>query len=93
VADFLDIHVSDEVIDEVCQKSSFEYMKSIEEKFGMWKLIPWGAPPAMIRRGSQGRSSELLTRDQQRRIDSYFMSELKRLGSDFPYEEFCDIAN
>jgi hypothetical protein len=93
VADFLDIHVSDEVIDEVCQKSSFEYMKSIEEKFGMWKLIPWGSPPAMIRRGSQGRSSELLTRDQQRRIDSYFMSELKRLGSDFPYEEFCDIAN
>jgi len=32
----------------------------------------------------------LLSREQQREMDAYFMSELKRLGSDFPYEEFCD---
>ena len=36
--------------------------------------------------------SELLTRDQQRAIDVYFINELKRLGSDFPYEQFCDIT-
>jgi len=43
----------------------------------------------MIRTGKQGGSSEMLSPAQQRRIDEYFISELQRLGSDFPYEEFC----
>ena len=42
--------------------------------------------------GVQGGSSELLNPQQQDRIDEYFMTELKRLGSDFPYEEFCGLA-
>lgn len=92
VASFLDIHVSNQVIDRVCEKSSFEYMKRMDGKFRMWKVIPWKSPSPMIRSGKQGGSSEILTREQQRRIDAYFMSELKRLGSDFPYEEFCDLA-
>jgi len=25
-------------------------------------------------------------------MDAYFMAELKRLGSDLPYEEFADIT-
>ena len=92
VADFLDIHVSGEAIDLVCEKSSFEYMKGIDEKFGMWRMIPWKAEGAMIRKGAQGGSSELLSPERQREIDAYFMAELKRLGSDFPYEQFCDVA-
>jgi len=92
VADFLDIRVPDDVIDLVCKKSSFDYMQQIDEKFRMWKMIPWRDAGPMIRKGKQGGSSELLTAEQQRRIDAYFMSELKRLGSDFPYEQFCDIA-
>lgn len=92
VADFLDINVSRDVIDLVCQKSSFEYMKRIDEKFRMWKLIPWKAEGSMIRAGRQGGSSELLSREQQRAIDTYFINELKRLGSDFPYEQFCDVT-
>ena len=93
VARFLDIHVSDDVIDRVCEKSSFEYMKRIDEKFRTWKMIPWKTEvPSMIRSGRQGGSSELISREQQRAIDAYFIAELKRLGSDFPYEEFCDIA-
>jgi hypothetical protein len=47
----------------------------------------------MIRRGAQGGSSELLSPDRQREADVYFMNELKRLGSDFPYEEFCDVGS
>jgi len=39
---------------------------------------------------SQGGSSELLSRGQQRRIDEHFQAELARLGSDFPYEDFCE---
>ena len=46
----------------------------------------------MMRKGAQGGSSELLTPDRQREMDAYSMAELKRLGSDFPYEEFCDVS-
>lgn len=92
VADFLDIRVGDEVIDLVTRKASFDYMKQIDEKFKVWKMIPWGKVGPMMRKGVQGGSSELLSPAQQRRIDEYFMSELKRLGSDFPYAEFCSLS-
>ena len=92
VAKFLDIHVSNDIIDRVCEQASFEYMKQIDEKFRVWKMIPWGRESRMIRRGVQGGSSELLSADQQQQIDEYCVSELRRLGSDFPYEEFCDLA-
>jgi hypothetical protein len=56
----------------------------------MGKIIPWHPEGAMMRKGAQGGSSELLSRERQREMDAYFTTELKRLGSDFPYEEFCD---
>jgi hypothetical protein len=93
VAEFLEMRVSDLVIERVAEKSSFEYMKRIDEKFRVWKMIPWGREMTMIRRGLQGGSSELPSPEQQRQVDEYFMAELKRLGSDFPYEEFCDLAH
>jgi hypothetical protein len=92
VAEFLDVHVSDEVIDEVCRRSSFEYMKSTDDKFQIGKIIPWRQPGAMIRKGAQGSSSELLSLERQREVDTHFMAELKQLGSDFPYREFCDVT-
>ncbi len=93
VAEFLDIHVSDAVIDEVCRKSSFAYMKQVDHKFAMGTMIPWRKPGAMIRKGTQGGSSELLTPERQREMDAHFQAELRRLGCDFPYEEFCDLAS
>ncbi len=93
VAELMNMHVTDEVIDRVCEKASFEYMKQIDEKFRVWKMVPWGHEVTMVRRGAQGGSSELLSRAQQCQVDDYFMTELKRLGSDFPYEEFCDVAS
>lgn len=92
VAEFLNLHLPDTVLDEVCRKSSFEYMKQIDQKFQPWKMAPWGAQASMMRKGAQGGSSELLTPQRQRELDAYFMEELKRLGSDFPYEEFCDVT-
>jgi hypothetical protein len=92
VAGFLDIHVSDEIVRAVCEKSSFEYMKRIDHKFGVGKMIAWSEPGAMIRKGMQGGSGELLTPERQRELDAHSMAELKRLGSDLPYEEFCDLA-
>ena len=92
VADFLDIRVPDAVIDEVCRRSTFEYMKAIDEKFHMGKMVAWRQPGAMIRKGEEGSASELLSPERQRQVDAYFMAELKQLGSDFPYREFCDVA-
>jgi sulfotransferase family protein len=92
VSAFLNITVSDAVIDEVCRRSSFEYMKAIDHKFAMGKMIAWREPGVMIRAGKQGGSSEMLTLERQRQIDQHFIAELKRLGSDFPYDEFCTRA-
>jgi hypothetical protein len=92
VARFLDIQVSDDIIDEVCRRSSFDYMKRIDRKFRMGKLIAWSPAGAMIRKGAHGGSSELLSPAQQRDADAYFVGERRRLGSDFPYEEFCDVT-
>jgi hypothetical protein len=92
VAAFLDIHVSDEVIQEVCRKASFDYMKSIDEKFAPGKMTIGSNPAPMLRKGRQGASGELLTPAQQQAIDEHCIAELKRLGSDLPYEEFADLA-
>jgi hypothetical protein len=89
VAEFLDIHVSDDVIQEVCRKSSFEYMKSIDDRFAPFQNAPWHRPSAMMRKGKQGASSELLTLERQREIDAVCIAELQRLGSDLPYDEIC----
>jgi hypothetical protein len=40
----------------------------------------------MIRRGETGASRELLTPEEQARIDTYCRAELARLGCDFDYE-------
>ena len=92
VAKFLNITVPDAVIDEVCRQSSFDYMKAIDKKFAMGKMIAWREPGVMIRAGKQGGSSEMLSLERQRQIDRHFIGELKRLGSDFPYAEFCTLA-
>jgi len=92
VASFLGVTASDVLLDEVCQLSTFSYMKSIDHKFNMGKLLPWRDAGAMIRKGAQGGSSELLTPERQREIDDHFQAELRALGSDFPYAEFCDLA-
>jgi hypothetical protein len=92
VAEFMNVDVPEETLREVCAKSSFDYMKRIDEKFRPGRMLPWGPEAAMIRKGAHGGSSELLTREQQQEIDSRCMAELKQLGSDFPYEEFCTLA-
>jgi hypothetical protein len=92
VAEFLEIRVSDEVIREVCRKSSFDYMKSIDERFAPFQGAPWRSKTFMMRSGEQGASSALLTPQQQREMDAVFTAELQRLGSDLPYDEICGYA-
>ena len=92
VAECLDVRVGDDVLESVCTRAGFSYMKDNDAKFSVWKMTPWSAHGTMVRKGQQGGSSELLSAEQQRHIDQYFMGELKRLGCDLPYDEFCDLA-
>ena len=92
VASFLGADVSPEILRTVTGLSTFDYMKTIDNKFNTGKFLSIGAPGEMMRKGGDGSSSELLTPAQARRIDEYFLAELKRLGSDFPYEEFCRVS-
>jgi hypothetical protein len=89
IALFLDVHTSDEVIQEVCRRASFEYMKSIDRRFAPYRGAPWRKRTWMMRKGEEGRSSELLTPAQQAQIDASCRAELQRAGSDLPYDYFC----
>jgi Sulfotransferase domain len=76
----------------VIERSTFDYMKKIGEKFDP-PGSPWGtARGAMMRRGQRGASSELLSAADQRRIDDYWRAELERLQCDLPYDEAFGIV-
>jgi hypothetical protein len=87
IARFMHVDLSSAELAEVVRLSSFQYMKGAETKFDPGQVVPWGGTRYMIRRGEQGRSSELLTEAQRRRIDDVCSAQLRALGSDFPYDE------
>jgi aryl sulfotransferase len=71
----------------VIEQAKFEHMKKIEDKFDP-RGAPWASTRgAMIRRGERGKSGELLSLADQERIDDYWRAELRKVGSDFPYDE------
>jgi hypothetical protein len=93
VAAFMGVELADEQLEKVITLSSFDYMKGVDEKFFPIKknAFPW-MNAQMVRKGKDGNSKEMISLEQQRRIDEHFINELKTLGSDFPYEEFCRMA-
>jgi hypothetical protein len=87
IAAFLGVNLAPTERDAVIEQSTFEHMKQIGHKFDA-PGAPWAsAAGAMMRRGTRGGSSELLSPAEQRRIDDYWRAELERLGCDFPYDE------
>ena len=71
----------------VIEQCTFEHMKKIGAKFDP-AGPPWASSQgAMIRRGERGKSAELLSAAEQQRIDDYWRQELRKLGSDFPYDQ------
>jgi hypothetical protein len=87
IAAFMGVTLTAEERSAVIERSTFEYMKGIGHKFEP-PGPPWAeAKGAMMRRGERGASHELLTPEQQRRIDDYWRAELARLRCDFPYDE------
>jgi len=71
----------------VIEQCTFEHMKKIGAKFDP-AGPPWASSQgSMIRRGERGKSGELISSADQRRIDDYWRAELAKLGSDFPYDD------
>ncbi len=76
----------------VIERAGFAYMKEIGHKFDA-PGAPWAdATGAMMRRGESGTSAELISSEQQRRIDDYWRKELTRIECDFPYATQFAVA-
>jgi hypothetical protein len=89
IAAFMRVKLSESEFEAVFAKSSFSYMRSIDDKFHPGLVTPWSDPGGkMMRSGKSGESRELLTPVQRRQIDDFAVRELARLGSDFPFEAF-----
>ncbi len=85
VSEFLGIELSPEQRQQVIEKSSFDYMKAINHKFS--PIIGGTDMIDIVRTGETGSGSELFIEEQLGKVDAFCKSELKRLGSDFPYDE------
>ncbi len=89
VEDLLGVELTDEELQRVLQLTSYQHMKTIDHKFYPGEVSPFARPGgSMIRSGKKGNSAELLTPDQQRRIDDWCREGLRKLGSDFPYDDY-----
>jgi hypothetical protein len=87
IAGLMGVELSVEEFERVCYLSSYDYMKSIGDKFYPGRVSPLSlAKGQMIRSGKKGASEELLSRQQQERIDDYCRESLKKLKSDFLYD-------
>jgi hypothetical protein len=88
IAAFMGVELATTELAEVERRSSFAYMKEAQHKFNPGQVVPWGSAGGyMLRRGERGRSDELLTQEQRKRIDDACRAQLVTLGSDFPYDE------
>lgn len=86
IAALMGVALSAEERAAVIERSSFAHMKSIGHKFDA-PGAPWASSAgAMMRKGESGASGELLSAEQQRRIDDYWQAQLEALGCDFPYQ-------
>jgi hypothetical protein len=89
IADLMGLELTADEFERVCYLSSYAHMKSIGNKFYPGRVSPLSLKKGqMIRSGNKGRSDELLTDEQQERIDLYCRDSLQRLGCDFPYNSF-----
>ena len=86
IAEFMGVELTPVELASVVELSTFALMKAAVGKFEPGLVVPWGKEGAMMRRGQSGGSSELLTPEQQQRIDDHCRAELARLGCDFPYD-------
>jgi hypothetical protein len=86
IAAFMGVALTSEERIAALERSTFAHMKMIGHKFDS-PGAPWASTQGtMMRRGERGASGELLSAEEQRRIDDYWRAELERIGCDFPYD-------
>jgi len=92
-AAMMGVELSEAMLQKVIERSSFTYMKEHESQFAppMLPFMKESDRPLMVRRGTSGKSDELLSRAQQAEVDRFCQAELERLGSDFPYADTYDV--
>jgi len=89
VATLMGVELSDAEMEKVRQLSSFEHMKEIDHKFYPGEVTPFARKGGrMFRRGKKGASGEMLSAEQQARIDADSAQRLLALRCDFPYDEY-----
>jgi len=93
IASLMQVTLTEEQREKVVEKSSFGYMRTHEDRFVPPLRVFGGRQNLMFRRGEAGASEELIDTEQQARIDRYALSELRRLGSDFPYTAVFATSN
>ncbi len=87
VAALMGVDLTDAEAEKIRQLSSFEHMKEIDHKFYPGEVTPFARPGGqMLRRGKKGDSGEMLSAEQQARIDADSRQRLLALKSDFPYD-------
>jgi hypothetical protein len=87
IAGLMGVALTADEFERVCYLSSYDYMKSIGDKFYPGRVSPFSLKKGeMIRSGKKGKSDELLSRDQQERIDAYCSKSLQLMGCDFDYK-------
>jgi hypothetical protein len=92
IAAFLRVELNAAERAAVVEQATFEHMKGISRKFDPIGP-PWSSTEgAIVRRGERGRSAELISAADQRRIDDYWRAELQRLHCDFPYDEAFGVT-
>ena len=97
VADLMQVGLSDDELELVVEKSSFEYMKQLNDRFAP-KVPDFVRPktrPVMMRSGKKNSSREYLNLEQQAYVDRRVKAQLQDAGSDFPYDELFspDLRN
>jgi hypothetical protein len=94
VAAAMGVALTETELAKVIERASFEYMQAHESQFAP-PQPPFGdksKPILMVRRGASGKSEELLSPAHQAKVDRFCQSQLRGLGSDFPYETEFDLA-
>lgn len=96
IAAFMGVTLTDGEFALVVEKSQFQYMKRIDEKFTPQRPWPFNKRLegfAVMRKGARGGSSELLSPEQQAQINQRMKAELQRYGCDFPYKQMFESAS
>ena len=92
VADLMAVSLTAVQFEEVVTRSSFAYMKQHEMQFAPLVVLAKPTKPVlMMRSGQSGKSGQLLSPAQQAAIDDFCREYLRKLGSDFPYDEVFGV--